>query len=110
MPLECAKVRTFVTLVLLCRLGAVALACAVPCFVQAEVVHMKNGDVIYADRVSETKNTVQYEIGDNSYSVPKSRVERVEIGAAPPVHPIQVPAYVPTTPVLGEAELLGQIV
>src|SRR5437660_2373410 len=85
MPLECAKVRSFVTPVLLCRLGPLALACAVPCFAQAEVVHMKNGNVIYADRVSETTNTLQYEIGDDSYTVPRSKVERVEIGTPPPV-------------------------
>src|SRR6266516_1124900 len=110
MPLECANVRTFVTPVLLCRLGPLALACAVPCFAQAEVVHMKNGDVIYADRVSETANTVRYEVGDDSYTVPKSRVERVEIGTFAPVRNLEVPTYVPTAPVLGEGELLGQVV
>ncbi len=110
MPLECAKVRTFVTPVLLCRLGAVAFACAVPCFAQAEVVHMKNGDVIYADRVSETTNTLQYEIGDDSYTIPKSKVERVEIGTPLPVRHVELPTYVPTAPVLGEGELLSQVV
>src|SRR5437667_1788907 len=110
MPLECAKVRSFVTPVLLCRLGPLALACAVPCFAQAEVVHMKNGDVIYADRVSETTNTLQYEIGDDSYTVPRSKVERVEIGTPSPVRHVELPTFVPTAPVLGEGELLGQIV
>ena len=110
MPLECAQVRTFVTPVLLRRLGPLALVCAVPCFSQAEVVHMKNGDVIYADRVTETTNTLQYEIGDDSYTVPRSKVERVEIGTPSPVRHLDLPAYVPAGPVLGEGELLGQIV
>src|SRR5207244_7370109 len=105
MPLECAKVRTFVTPALLCRLGAVALACAVPCFAQAEVVHMKNGDVIYADRVSETTNTLQYEIGDDSYTVPRSKVERVEIGTPSPVRHVELPTFVLTAPVLGEGDV-----
>jgi tetratricopeptide (TPR) repeat protein len=71
---------------------------------------MKNGDLIYADRVKETANTVQYEVGDNSYTVPKSRVERVETGAPVFLHPSELPTYVPAAPAVGEGELLGQIV
>ena len=71
---------------------------------------MKNGDVIYADRVTEKANTVQYEVGDDSYTVPKSRVERVEAGLAIPSRQIELPNYTPTAPVVGESELLDQIV
>jgi tetratricopeptide (TPR) repeat protein len=110
MALECAKVRSFVTPIFLCRLGIVALICALPCLGQAEVVHMKNGDLIYADRVRETENTVQYEIGDDSYTVPKSRIDHVERGTPLPPRHVEVPTYVPASPVLGEGELLGQVV
>src|SRR5262249_51728404 len=110
MPLECAKVRTFVTPIAVSRLAALVVACAVPCSLSGEVVHMKNGDVIYADRVTQNANTVQYEVGDNSFTVPKSKVERVDAGVGAPVRPAELPTYTPSTPAFGEAELLGQIV
>lgn len=71
---------------------------------------MKNGDVIYADRVTETANTVQYEVGDDSYTVPKSRVERVEAGAPAPARHMELPTYTPAAPAVGESELLDQVV
>jgi tetratricopeptide (TPR) repeat protein len=110
MALECAKVRTFVTPVALPWLLALVLAGGEIRSACAEVVRMKNGDVIYADRVSETPNAVQYEIGDDSYTVPKSRVERIEAGAPTPIQQSELPTYVPAAPAVGEGELLGQVV
>jgi len=108
MPLECAKVRTFVTHVVFRQMAVLALTFS--CAARAEVIRMKNGDAIYADRVVETTNTVQYEIGDNSYIVPKSKVERVEAGAPAPVRQSELPVYIPEAPANGERELLEQVV
>src|SRR5215470_5479880 len=49
----------------------------------ADVIRLKSGNVIYADEVKENGSSVVYEIGDNTFSIPKSRVERVETGARP---------------------------
>jgi tetratricopeptide (TPR) repeat protein len=103
-------VPTFVTPGVFLRLLALAILTAVPGLARPEVVHMKNGDVIYADRVTETANTVQYEVGDDSYTVPKSRVERIEAGAPAPARQMELPNYTPAAPALGERELLDEIV
>ena len=51
---------------------------------QADVIHLKNGRTIWADHVRETGNRLEYDIGEDSYAIPKSIVERVEAGGAPP--------------------------
>ena len=102
---------TLVTSGLSARLVALAAAlAAVPGLAHPDVVRMKNGDVIYADRVVEKTNTVEYEVGDDSYTVPKSRVERVEAGLPIPSRHIELPSYTPSAPAIGESELLNQIV
>lgn len=58
-----------VTSVLLCR---------------ADVIHLKNGRVIWADHVRENGTHVEYEIGEDSYAIPANSVERVESGGVPP--------------------------
>jgi hypothetical protein len=60
----------------------------------AETIHLKNGRTIVADNVREQDGKIEYEIGDNSYRIPKSLVEKIEssvpalsepnLGAAPP--------------------------
>ena len=50
----------------------------------AEVIRLKNGRTIWADRVEEKGDHVEYEIGDDSYAIPKSLVERIEAGGSPP--------------------------
>ena len=79
----------------------------------AQVLRLKNGDVIYADRVHENAGSIQYEIGDDSYTIPKSIVQSVEASAKPaatPARQLQVPAFVPDANLGGEAELLEKII
>ena len=73
---------------------------------------MKNGDVIYADQVEENGDRVRYEVGDNSYTVPKSSVERIIAGRRETSvgTPADLPKFTPETPVGGEEHLLEQIV
>jgi hypothetical protein len=47
----------------------------------AEVIHLKNGRTIWADHVQEDGSHLQYEIGDNSYAIPRAMVQKVEAGA-----------------------------
>ncbi|HEY4054108.1 MAG TPA: tetratricopeptide repeat protein [Terriglobales bacterium] len=78
----------------------------------ADVIHLKNGDVIYADQVKDRANNVEYEIGDNTFSIPKSKVQSVETGARPAAASpsVQMPAFTPETPAGDYGDLLNQIV
>jgi len=49
----------------------------------ADTIHLKNGRTILADHVRENGIRYEYEIGDDSYAIPKSSVERVEAGGMP---------------------------
>jgi tetratricopeptide (TPR) repeat protein len=49
----------------------------------ADTIHLKNGRTILADRVRENGNRYEYDIGDDSYAIPKTSVERVEAGGMP---------------------------
>lgn len=52
----------------------------------AEVIHLKNGRTIWADHVTQEGNHIQYDVGEDSYSIPKSLVERIEAGGMPPAY------------------------
>ncbi|HEX6880505.1 MAG TPA: hypothetical protein VF135_09085 [Terriglobales bacterium] len=74
MLLECASVRLSVILLLLA---------AVP-VVQADVIVLKNGKRIVVDAAREQNGRIEYEVGDNSYAISKSLVDRIEEGGAVP--------------------------
>jgi tetratricopeptide (TPR) repeat protein len=79
----------------------------------ADTIHLKNGRTILADHVRENGSHYEYEIGDDSYAIPKNSVERVDAGGAPanlstgsnksdlpaftPVESISVPGDLPQT-------------
>ena len=52
----------------------------------ADVIHLKNGRTIWADQVRENKDRVEYDLGDDTYAIPKSSVERIDTGGVAPVH------------------------
>jgi tetratricopeptide (TPR) repeat protein len=98
-------VRTFVI-----PLG-LALAVVAAGSASGDVVRLKNGDIIYADQVKENANSIEYEVGDNTYSIPKSKVQSVETGARPAASAsVQMPVFTPETPTGDYSELLNQIV
>jgi len=49
----------------------------------ADTIVLRNGDRIYADAVREANGRVTYFVGDNTFTIPKSIVARIEAG--PPV-------------------------
>jgi tetratricopeptide (TPR) repeat protein len=59
----------------------ILVACCVAA--PAETIHLKNGRQILADHVRQTTSQVEYDIGDDSYAIPKTLVERVDAGGAP---------------------------
>ena len=61
----------------------VVAACLVVC-APAEVIHLKNGRTIWADHVRNNGSHVEYDLGDDSYAIPKALVDHVEAGGIPP--------------------------
>src|SRR5579864_4475363 len=49
----------------------------------ADTIHLKNGRTIVADHVRESGNHYEYDVGDDSYAIPKSVVDHVDAGGTP---------------------------
>jgi tetratricopeptide (TPR) repeat protein len=62
---------------------AIFLTVCAPLYALGDTIHLKNGRTILADHVSENGSHYQYEIGDDRYAIPKSLVEKVEVGGMP---------------------------
>jgi tetratricopeptide (TPR) repeat protein len=67
------------------RVTTFAIVCLglIPLAASADTIHLKNGRTILADHVRENGNRYEYDIGDDSYAIPKTSVERVEAGGVP---------------------------
>src|ERR1051326_4472358 len=68
----------------------------------ADTIVLKSGERIYADSTQEHRNRVEYSIGDNVMSIPRSIVGRIEKGATPPPRPAPAPAAVAEPPAMRE--------
>jgi tetratricopeptide (TPR) repeat protein len=80
-----------------------------------DTIHLKNGRTILADHVRENGNRYEYEVGDDSYAIPKSSVERVEAGGPPVASTVSkragdIPAFVPVDNLANEGDLPKTIV
>jgi tetratricopeptide (TPR) repeat protein len=67
----------------------------------ADAIHLKNGRTIWADQVRETKDRVEYDLGEDTYAIPKSSVDHIDAGVAPPIHAgsaANVPDVAPPVP------------
>ena len=84
----------------------------------AEVIRLKNGRTIWAEHVQENGTHVEYDIGDNSYAIPKSSVERIDSGGVPPEYASatagiaahDLPAFAPGNSLKSEGDLSTKIV
>ena len=92
---------------------ALALAAA-----SADTIHLKNGRTILADSVHEKGNHYEYEVGDDSYAIPKSAVDHIDAGGMP-AHTIssaggaraaELPAFTPADSLSNEGDLVGKII
>jgi tetratricopeptide (TPR) repeat protein len=52
----------------------------------ADVIHLKNGRSIWADAVRENKDHVEYDLGEDTYAIPRSSVDHIDTGGVAPVH------------------------
>jgi tetratricopeptide (TPR) repeat protein len=82
----------------------------------AETIHLKNGRTIWAEHVRENGHQVEYEVGDDSYSIPKSLVDRIESGGASPRESSagsggrELPAFAPPDSANQDSPVLKKIV
>jgi tetratricopeptide (TPR) repeat protein len=83
----------------------------------ADTIHLKNGRTILADHVRENGNRYEYDIGDDSYAIPKSSVDRIEAGGVAAVSSSSasktvsdLPAFTPVDSLAGEGDLPKTIV
>jgi len=97
--LKCAPVRKVF-------IGFVLISVAV---CSAETIRLKNGRSIVAENVREKDGKIEYEIGDNTYRIPKSLVEKIESSIPPLADPnfgSATPAARPQNPNEGYAKPL----
>ena len=84
----------------------------------AEVIHLKNGRTIYADQVRENGAHLEYEVGEDSYAIPKAVVLRVEAGGVRPErspssdsqNSREIPAFTPADNLKGEFGLSDRLI
>ena len=60
------------------RSAVIVFLLAAACAAQAETIVLKNGRKILADSVREEQGKIYYEIGDDSYAIPKSSVDHID--------------------------------
>lgn len=89
------------------------LALALPAM--ADTIHLKNGRTILADHVRENGNRYEYEIGEDSYAIPKSAVDHVEAGGIPARAAADatlpdLPSFTPPDSLAGEGDLVGKLI
>lgn len=51
---------------------------------RADVIHLKNGRIIWADHVRQNGAHLEYDVGEDSYAILSSSVDHVESGGMPP--------------------------
>jgi tetratricopeptide (TPR) repeat protein len=61
----------------------ITICCLAACASWADTITLKNGNRIVADSVRESNGHVEYTIGENTYTIPKSLVEKIEAGGVP---------------------------
>jgi tetratricopeptide (TPR) repeat protein len=86
-----------------------------PLCARADTIRLKNGRTIVADHVRESGNRYEYEIGEDTYAIPKASVERVEAGGIPSHgstsgSAADLPTFTPADSLSNEGDLVGKIV
>ncbi len=100
--------RRYVTILCIC-LGVVLL----PAW--ADTIHLKNGRAIIADRVHESGTRYEYEIGEDTYAIPKSTVDHIDSGGVPlrgsdAVNAPNLPVFAPPDSIASEGDLIGKVI
>src|SRR5579859_181913 len=82
----------------------------------ADTIHLKNGRTIVVDQVREKGSRYEYEIGDDSYAIPKSSVDHIDAGGMP-IHSgspaakvADLPTFAPADSLANEGDLVSRII
>ena len=105
--------RAHVTLFFASVFALAAAVCA-----PADVIHLKNGRKLWADHVRENGAKVEYDIGDDTYAIPKSSVASIEAGGIAPTFASssgspdakQLPSFTPEDSLAGHEDLATKVV
>jgi len=81
----------------------------------ADTIHLKNGRTILADHVRESGNHYEYEIGEDTYAIPKSSVDHVEAGglpthSTPAARAADLQTFMPADTLANEGDLVGKVI
>jgi len=82
----------------------------------ADTIYLKNGRTIAADHVRENGAHYEYDIGDDSYAIPKSSVDHVEAGGMPAHSPAtaakvaELPTFTPPDALANEGDLVAKVI
>ncbi len=100
---------------MLCRVTILCICVASLSYSWADTIHLKNGRTILADHVRENGNRYEYEIGEDSYAIPKSAVDRVDAGGLPARASggsvaVDIPSFASTDSLANEGDLVGKVI
>lgn len=85
----------------------------------AEVIHLKNGHTIWADHVRQNADHIEYDVGDDTYAIPKSAVASIDAGGAPPAsasattgggQPPPLPTLLPAGALPASSALINKVI
>jgi len=82
----------------------------------ADTIHLKNGRTILADHVRENGSHYEYDVGDDSYAIPKSVVDHVDAGGMPShatsgtAKVADLPAFTPPNSLANEGDLITRLI
>jgi len=82
---------------------------------RADTIHLKNGRTIVADRVRENGSKYEYEIGEDTYAIPKASVDHVDAGGVPAqastgAKLADLPTFAPANSLANEGDLVSKII
>jgi len=104
-----ARVTIFIIFIIWTAVAAVGAS--------ADTIYLKNGRKIMADQVHENGNHFQYDIGDDSYAIPKALVDHVEAGGIPASTAAAaaktvaaLPVFTPANRLANEGDLVNKII
>jgi hypothetical protein len=78
-----------------------------------DTIRLKNGRTIVADNVTDNGKTVEYSVGDDTYSISRNLVDRIDTGVVPGVthHDEVLPAVaMPSESVRGADQVFGKVI
>src|SRR5579863_3020649 len=80
----------------------------------ADTIHLKNGRTIVADQVREKGAHLEYDIGEDTYAIPKASVDHIDAGgmthASGAAKVGDLPTFTPADTLANEGDLVAKII